>query len=81
LPEEMRRLKLLEDEHSKLKKLVADLSLDRAMLQAILYIHAGAPISSTARLYERCPPKTLVQLCLQEPHIRREVDDFQLVLN
>ena len=28
LPDEMRRLKLLEDENAKLKKLVADLSLD-----------------------------------------------------
>src|SRR5215210_7755673 len=34
LPDEMRRLKQLEDENSKLKKLVADLSLDREMLQA-----------------------------------------------
>jgi putative transposase len=30
LPDEMRRLKLLEDENAKLKKLVADLSLDKA---------------------------------------------------
>jgi hypothetical protein len=29
LPDEMRRLKQLEDENAKLKKLVADLSLDR----------------------------------------------------
>ncbi len=29
----MRRLKQLEDENAKLKKLVADLSLDREMLQ------------------------------------------------
>jgi putative transposase len=32
----MRRLKLLEDENSKLKKLVADLSLDKVMLQDVL---------------------------------------------
>lgn len=32
----MRRLKPLEDENSKLKKLVADLSLDKAMLQDVL---------------------------------------------
>jgi putative transposase len=32
----MRRLKLLEDENAKLKKLVADLSLDKAMLQDVL---------------------------------------------
>ena len=35
LPDEMRRLKELEDENSKLKKLVADLSLDREMLQDV----------------------------------------------
>lgn len=36
LPSEMKRLKQLEDENSKLKKLVADLSLDKAMLQDVL---------------------------------------------
>jgi len=36
LPDEMRRLKQLEDENSKLKKLVADLSLDREMLQDVI---------------------------------------------
>lgn len=35
-PSEMKRLKLLEDENGKLKKLVADLSLDRAMLQDVI---------------------------------------------
>jgi putative transposase len=33
---EIRRLKQLEEENAKLKKLVADLSLDRAMLQDVL---------------------------------------------
>ncbi len=33
---EIRRLKPLEDENAKLKKLVADLTLDRAMLQDVL---------------------------------------------
>jgi putative transposase len=32
----MRRLKQLEDENSKLRKLVADLSLDREMLQDVI---------------------------------------------
>jgi putative transposase len=32
----MRRLKQLEEENGKLRKLVADLSLDRAMLQDVL---------------------------------------------
>lgn len=36
LPTEMRRLKQLEDENAKLKKLVADLSLDREMLQDVI---------------------------------------------
>jgi putative transposase len=33
---EARRLKVLEDENAKLKKLVADLSLDRDMLQDVI---------------------------------------------
>ncbi len=36
LPDEMRRLKQLEDENGKLRKVVADLSLDKAMLQDAL---------------------------------------------
>jgi putative transposase len=35
-PPEMRRLKQLEDENAKLKKIVADLSLDREMLEDII---------------------------------------------
>src|SRR5215472_3944272 len=44
LPDEMRRLKQLEDENAKLKKLVAELSLDREMLQDV-----------TAESCEACP--------------------------
>jgi putative transposase len=36
LPTEMRRLKQLEDENSKLRKAIADLSLDKEMLQDAL---------------------------------------------
>ncbi|NIJ46709.1 hypothetical protein FHS84_000054 [Rhizomicrobium electricum] len=36
LPDEMRRLKQLEDENTKLRKVVADLSLDNAILQDAL---------------------------------------------
>lgn len=36
LPTEMRRLKQLEDENVKLTKLVADLSLDKEMLQDVI---------------------------------------------
>lgn len=36
LPSDMKKLKQLEEENVKLKKLVADLSLDKAMLQDVL---------------------------------------------
>lgn len=35
-PSELKKLKQLEEENSKLKRLVADLSLDKAMLQVVL---------------------------------------------
>ena len=35
LPTEMKRLKQLEDENARLKKIVADLTLDREMLQDV----------------------------------------------
>lgn len=36
LPTEMKRLKQLEDENARLKKIVADLTLDREMLQNVI---------------------------------------------
>jgi len=36
MPSEMKRLRELEDENNCLKKIVADLSLDRAMLQDVI---------------------------------------------
>lgn len=36
LPSDMKRLRQLEEENAKLKKLVADLSLDKVMLQDVL---------------------------------------------
>ena len=36
LPNEMRRLKRLKDENARLKKIVADLTLDREMLQDVI---------------------------------------------
>lgn len=36
LPSEVRRLRQLEDENQRLKRLVADLTLDRQMLQEVL---------------------------------------------
>lgn len=35
LPTEMRRLKQLEDENAKLRRVVADLALDKEMLQDV----------------------------------------------
>ena len=35
-PSELRKLKQLEEENSKLKRIVVDLSLDKAMLQEVL---------------------------------------------
>jgi len=35
-PSDLRKLRQLEEENQKLKKLVADLSLDKAMLQEVL---------------------------------------------
>ena len=37
MPSEMRWLRQLEDENAKLKRLVADPSLDKAMLQDVVY--------------------------------------------
>jgi len=36
MPSEMKKLRQLEEENSRLKKLVADLSLDKEMLQEVL---------------------------------------------
>lgn len=36
LPMEMKKLKQLEDENARLKKIVADLTLDREMLQDVI---------------------------------------------
>ncbi len=36
MPSEVKRLRQLEEENSKLKRIVADLSLDKAMLQDVL---------------------------------------------
>ena len=36
LPSEMKRLKQLEDENGRLKRIVADLTLDREMLQDVI---------------------------------------------
>lgn len=50
-PSELRRLKQLEEENAKLKRLVADLSLDKAMLQDVLSKNVW---SAPALQGERC---------------------------
>ena len=52
-PPEMRRLKQLEDENTKLRKLVADLSLDREMLQDVIRRKLWGLVAS-ASLSTRC---------------------------
>jgi len=53
LPIEMRRLKQLEDENGKLRKVVADLSLDKEMLQDVIRRkHCG--LSGSASWLTRC---------------------------
>ena len=49
--QEIRRLKQLEEENAKLKRLVADLSLDKTMLQAASTAARSAAVSWT-------PPET-----------------------
>ena len=44
MPSEMKRLRQLEEENGKLKKIVADLSLDKAMPQDVI-----------AESFEACP--------------------------
>lgn len=36
IPSEMKRMRELEEENNRLKRIVADLSLDRAMLQDVI---------------------------------------------
>ncbi|UDL90419.1 IS3 family transposase [Mesorhizobium sp. PAMC28654] len=43
MPSEVKRLRQLEDENAKLKRIVADLSLDKAMLQDVLFKKALRP--------------------------------------
>ena len=54
LPTEMRRLKQLEDENAKLKRIVADLSLDKEMLQGRTpFARSGNGAANGARLRGR----------------------------
>ena len=54
---ELRRLRLLEEENRKLEQLVADLSLDKAMLQDVLSKKVRAP-PAAASSSRACGPPT-----------------------
>ena len=55
---EVRRLKQLEDENAKLKRLVADLSLDKAILQDVLRKKSDArPAPWAGRVRTLCLPR------------------------
>lgn len=67
MPSEMKRLRQLEDENIKLKRIVADLSLDRAMLQMFCQKSSEAcsqtgPCRQAARRVEG-----IDQACLLDP--------------
>ena len=47
-PDELRRLRQLEEENSRLKQIVADLSLDKQMLQDVLKKSFKEPAAKTA---------------------------------
>jgi putative transposase len=64
---EIRRLKQLEDENGKLKRLVADLTLDRSMLQDVLKDQWwGPPFAVRSRVIYRWPT-TSVSVGLARP--------------
>lgn len=44
---EVKRLRQLEDENTKLKRIVADLSLDKAMLQDVLFKNSDSKVPRT----------------------------------
>ena len=52
LPSEIRRLWGLEDENNRLKRIVADLTLDREMLQNV--VKRSSEVGSEVRANRRC---------------------------
>lgn len=71
---EIRRLKQLEDENAKLKRVVADLTLDKAMLQDVLRKNVwSAPALqgiwiSVGRSLRKCIRPLASELLLQPGH-------------
>jgi putative transposase len=55
LPSEMRRLRQLEEENGRLKRIVADLSLDKEMLQDVILVRLPSPGTAAGLVgYRRC---------------------------
>ena len=52
-PSEVKRMRQLEDENNRLKKIVADLTLDKAMLQDMLSKMYGPPCRCKERSWRR----------------------------
>ncbi len=64
MPDEMRRLKLVEDENGKLKQLVADLSRDKAMPQDVAppkTVRPDPTLGSGAKPEQTLPIKEALQ--------------------
>lgn len=55
-PSELKRLRVLEEENRKLKQLVADLSLDKAMLQEVVAKKTRVRRNRRAEPAQRIPP-------------------------
>ena len=60
MPSELRRLKLLEEENNRLKRMVADLSLDKepdALLEEIATLEVESRVlRRPGGIYHRCGP-------------------------
>lgn len=73
-PSELKRLRLLEEENRKLKQLVADLSLDKAMLQEVVTKNVwsapglqGPQLDDPSRLHKCIRPLASRQLLATRP--------------
>src|SRR4030081_258752 len=64
-PDELRRLRQLEEENSRLKQIVADLTLDKQMLQDVLKKSSESQAAATAgeRSVDRVPGIGAAGLC------------------
>ena len=67
IPSEMKRLKQLEEENSKLKNMVADLSLDRAMLQDVIKREQHLKKRNQCPITDRCKQVDQADYQLRQP--------------